>query len=440
MVDDKDREEQAEEADESTNDEAERGPSSGSEADSAQVTAEDESLGRERARAAARAMGVEDDGDEAALSPDADVEEKKAPANRAERRRALAVKRRKGKGGDDEEAPKDRNARKRQELLDQRRRAAAGLSEEGATAGEPSDVSLAVDDALARSGAAAGRWLKSNWSWLQWCVVLGVVGGAGALAYFWKTGQANAASSDKLAAAVAAEQSRVITPENDKRTDEEKQKADRPVYASYDERAKVALERYQQVAGDKSGSGAALLAKLGIAGTKLDRREWDEAIIGFEEVLRSKLAEADLDVKGRALEGLSFAHEGKKDFDKALATLDQLAEVPEPMFKVTAKYHRARVLLAKGDKEGAKKLLEEARKDIETNELEVKRISGGGMNPYNGLRSAVEQALKRIDPSAVAPRFVPGGTPGGTPQITPEQIRQLLEQKGLQPGLPGRAE
>jgi uncharacterized membrane-anchored protein len=108
------------------------------------------------------------------------------------------------------------------------------------------------------------------------------------------------------------------------------------------------------------------------------------------------------------------------------------------MFKVLAKFHKARVLVTKGDKDGAKKLLEESRKDIETNELEVKRVSGGGMNPYQGLRTTVEQALKRIDPSAVPPRFMTGGK--GGPQITPEQIQQLLQQKGLTPGMPGQPE
>ncbi|MBM4376861.1 MAG: tetratricopeptide repeat protein [Deltaproteobacteria bacterium] len=402
--------------------------------------AEDDSFGRGRARAAAKALGVADDDDdqneasgETAESTDAEGKPK-APTNRAERRRALALKRRTGKASGDE--TRDRNARKRQEQLDKRQRAASGVAED--TGDEPSNVGLAVDDALARTGAAAGRWFKSNWRWIQWALVAGLFGGVGALVYVWRSGMTTAATSDLLASAVAAEQARVLPPEKDKRTDDEKKKSDRVVYASYDERAKVALERYQKVATAEPKSGAALLARLGIAGTKLDRREWDEAVIAYEEVLRSKLAEVDVDVKGRALEGVGFAHEGKKDYDRALATFDKLAEVSEPMFKVLAKFHKARVLAAKGDKDGAKKLLEEARKDIETNELEVKRVSGGGMNPYQGLRTMVEQALKRIDPSAVPPRFMPGGK--GGPQITPEQIQQLLQQKGLTPGMPGQPE
>lgn len=424
-------------ADEAASADEPEGTKDSSEADEADE-ADDDAFGRERARSAAKALGVDDD--EAPAAGDAEATEAsgedkpKAPANRAERRRALALKRRTGKATGDE-TPKDRNARKRQEERDRRQRAASGVAEESAD--EPSDVGLAVDDALARSSAAAGRWLQKNWSWIQWTIVAGVFGGIGALVYVWRSGSTNAATSDLLASAVAAEQARVLPPEKDKRTDDEKKKSDRVIYASYDERAKIALERYQKVASAEPGTGAALLARLGMAGTKLDRREWDEALIAYEEVLRSKLAEADLDVKARALEGVGFVHEGKKDNDKALAAFDKLAEVPEPFFKVVAKYHKARVLVTKGDKDGAKKLLEEARKEIETNELQVKSVSGGGMNPYLGLRKDVEQALKRIDPNAVAPRFIQGGK-GGAPVITPEQIKQMLEQKGLTPGLPGQ--
>jgi len=366
--------------------------------------------------------------------------EDQGPKNRAERRRALAQKRRTGKASMVDEAPKDRNLRKRQELLEKRKGASA--NGEGEDAG-PSDVELAVDDALARTGEAAGRFLKRNWPWMQWALAAGIVGGIGALVYVWRSGATNAVTSDLLASAIAAEQARVIPADKDKRTDEEKKKTDRVVYASYAERDKVAVERYQKVAAENGGSGPAVLAQLGLAGTKLDGRDWDGAIAGFEGVLQSKLAQADLDVKARALEGLAFAYEGKKDADKATATLEKLGELPLPVMKPAAKYHRARLLLGKGDKDGAKKLLEETRKEIETAELEVKRVSGGGMNPFNGLRNAVEQTLRRIDPSAVPPKFIQGGGaggPNGGMQITPEQIKQLLEQKGIQPGLPGRPE
>ena len=405
----------------------------------------DDALGRDRARKAATALGVGLEKEEP--SETSGTPETQGPQNRAERRRALAQKRRKGKGSAFDEAPKDRNLRKRQEALEKRK----GTGQGGDEAGEPSDVSLAVDDALARTGAAAGRWLKRNSSWIQWALVAGIAGGIGSLVYVWRTGTTNAATSDLLANAIAAEQARVVPADKDKRTEDEKKKTDRVVYATYEERDKVALERYEKAALSKAGSGPSVLARLGSAGTQLDRREWDTAIAGFEDVLRSKLAEADPDVKGRALEGLGFAYEGKKDPVKATATFEKLADLSPPIFKALSKYHRARVLLAKPDKDGAKKLLEETRKDIETAELEVKRVSGGSMNPFNGLRNTVEQTLKRIDPNAVPPKFIQGGAldpsqprapgPGNAGmQITPEQMKQLLEQRGVQPGMPARPE
>lgn len=382
---------------------------------------EDEEEGRERARKAAKALGV---GDE----PDAEDEDRpRAPQNRAERRRMLAMKRRKGKAPEEDETPKDKNARKRRELLERRKRAAAAPAE-----GEQSDVSLAVDDALARGGAATAEWLKRNWKWMQWALVACMLGGIASLVWIWRSSKVGAAASDLLASAVAAEDAPVLAPDKDKRTPEEKKRDTRVIYASYEERDKVALERYQKAAGEKGSSATSALASLGLAGMKLDKGDWDGAIAGYEEVLRSPLGQADADVKARASEGLGFAYEGKKDYDKALATFAKLGEVAGPMYKVLGKYHRARMLEAKGDKDEAKKLYEEARKDIETNRLDVLKVSGGSMNPYRWLERAVDDALARIDPSSVKPKFIPGG--GGL-QLSPDQAKQLLKGKGLPPGL-----
>ncbi len=392
---------------------------------------DDEEAGRDRARKAAAALGVGDD-DEADAA-----KAKPAPQNRAERRRLLAQKRRKGRAPekDQDEPPKDRNLRKRQELLERRKRAAAAAA--SPSEDEPSDVSLAVDDALARGGAATANWIKRNWRWMQWALFASMIAGAGVFLYVWRTSQTSAVASDKLASAVAAEQALVVPPDKDKRSDDEKKRDFRLIYASYEDRDKAALERYAAAAADGSSSGSAILAQLGLAGVKLDKQDWDAAIAAYDAVVRSKLAAADQDVKARALEGLGFAYEGKKDLDKANEQFSALGELAGASNKLLSKYHRARMLEAKGDKDGAKKLLQEAEKELDKEKLDALHagVKDGYqmVEPYRWLDDAIDDAIHRVDPSA-PPRLAPGKLPPGMSQ---EQLKAWLQsQTGGKPMLP----
>jgi len=296
-----------------------------------------------------------------------------------------------------------------------------------------------VDDALARGGATAFKWIRQNWSVLQWVLLVVVVGTAGLLFYVYRTGEASAASSDTLASAVNAEQAVVIAPDKDTRTDAQKKSDPRRIFKTFTDRDKAALSSYQKVGAEHGGTGAAILAKLGEAGVLLEMRKWDQAKAGFRAVLDSPLAPADIDVKGRALEGLGFAQEGKKDFDGAIKTFEKLASLPSPEFKVLSKYHKARALKAKGDSDGAKKLLLEAVKMTRDAALKAKKASTGAVNPYRWLERTVEDALRLIDPAAVPPKVIPGGLPGMPGgALTPQQLQQKLKERGLQPKAPGK--
>jgi hypothetical protein len=136
-----------------------------------------------------------------------------------------------------------------------------------------------------------------------------------------------------------------------------------------------------------------------------------------------------MDVKARALEGKGFAQEGKGDLDGALASFEQLGELPSDGFKALSKYHRARVLVLKKDKDKAKELLVEARKDLEKAKLDSLRVST--QSPHRWLEGAVDDELRAIDPDAV-PKLPPGGAGG-----LPPQLQQKLLEKGLTPGMPG---
>jgi hypothetical protein len=376
----------------------------------------------ERAGDVAKALGVGDDDE--GEDEDADG----APLNRAERRRLRAQRRRAAKEGEATaevaDSPKDKNKRRRERLLEKRRKAAEAEDEVPPERLLPSEM---VDDALARATDRSIKWIRNNWKWLQWGIVGALVAGVGLLVWRYQAEGANAAASSTLAKAVVAEDAFVVPAEEDDRTDEQKKDDIRVIFASYQEKQQAALDAYKQIAG--GGSGAAILARLGEAGVLLDRGQWDEAIVAFDEVLATPLAAADPDVKGRALEGRGFAEEGKEQPDAALKSYEAMGELASDTFKLTSLYHRARLLHGQKQKDKASELLVEARKLLEKAKLDA--TAATSQHPFRWLEREIDALLREVDPTALPPEL-PGG-PGG---VLPEHIRQQLMEKGLTPGIP----
>jgi hypothetical protein len=391
---------------------------------------EKEDASEEREEAAARvadALGVGDESAEA---------QEEAPAeepvrNRAARRREEALERRRKRKGsestetsasarkpkpatDDEALPKDKNARAK-ELLRRRREEASGR--------RPVDLlpSEMVDDALSRMASSSGRWIRENFGVIQWVVVAAAVLGGGFLIYANMGEKSAMAASSALAQAVSDERGRVM-PE-DKRSDEEKEFDNAKVFKTADERENAALNDYNAVVDKYAGTGPAILAKLGQAGVFLEKKDYQHALDSYNAVLATPLAAADQDVKGRALEGVGFAKEGKADLDGALATFKQLEGVDMKPYKELSQYHQARILLAKGGKENAdkaKELLKAARE-----KLQSPSTTEGG-HPFAFLAAVVDDELRKIDPSAVPAKPSIGGARGNS--MTPEEMEALMKR------------
>jgi hypothetical protein len=375
-----------------------------------------------RAAEIARALGV---GDEPVP-----VAEPAAPVNRAERRRQRALERRAGRkqaeagAGEAAAEPRDRNVRVRERA--ERRQRGEDVAE-----AQPAGLTTSemIDDALARATARATQWMRRN---LRTLVGSTAAVGLAALAWFgwthWQAARA-ADASDQLARALLAELGRVVPEDQDKRSEEDKKLDVRRVFRTLEERDKAALEGYHRVVSADRTSGPGILARLGEAGVYLEARRWDDALAAYAEVLASKLAAADVDVKARALEGKAFALEGKGQPDEALARFTELAELPAPSFKILAQYHRGRLLSQKGgaDRDKAKEILGQARKDIEQATIQGNR--DGPRTPLEWLSRAVDAELRAIDPSAV-PRQ----------QMTPEALQELLRNQGIDPASLGAQE
>lgn len=418
--------EDEDESDDESEDESEE------EGDAKESKADDDDDGErdEAALRVAKALGVADEDEgEAAAGEDGSGEDKPdeaeaAKPNRAARRREEALARRKKReaGGSTEEASlsKDKNTRAK-ELLKRRREQAAAAAR--APVANTLDAGEMVDDVLARTTAAIGKWFRSNVQAIQWVVLIGLVGAGGYVFYNSRVEKKAGESSAKLMAGIAAD--RGIVLEEDKRSDDEKEFDTRKVYKSTTEQADAELSSFNAVVEQHGGSGAALLAKLGQGGAHLEKKDYDKAIAVYGEVLASPLAAADPDVKGRATEGIAFAKEGKGELDAALASFKELGAIDVKGYKELATYHEARVLFAKGDKAKAKDLLEPLNTKLTTPTPEPQ--------PLGYLKGAVSDLLTQIDPSAAsaaANKPAPGKMP--TPQELQDMAKraqEAIEQK-----------
>lgn len=362
----------------------------------------------EAAQRVAEALGVSEA--EEAPAPEAAGEEAvEAAPNRAARRRDEVTTRRRKKKATGEELPKDKNARAK-ELLARRREHAEGRRPVQLLPGEM------VEDALSRMTSGAGRWIKQNFHIVQWGVVAALVATGGVLFYLSRVEKKDAVSSSALVSAVAADRGRVLA--EDTRTEEEKELDVTRTFKSADERSATALAEYNKVIDEHAGTGAATLAKLGQAGVLLDKKDYAHALDAYSVVVSSPLAGADPDVKGRAIEGIAFAREGKGDLDGALASFKELEAIDMKGYKELALYHQARLQLAKGDTDKAKELLKSAHEKLQAPSTEGR--------PFQFLEAVVEEMLRKIDPAAVPPRAAFGGPKGQS--MTPEEIEQLLRR------------
>lgn len=290
----------------------------------------------------------------------------------------------------------------------------------------PDEVAPEADPLLERA-ARATKWIKEHRQTFGGIVAVALLGVGGALGYTYWQNKHEADASAVLAQAFADEHGKVSDKEEDDE-DEGKTRQLYPTFKTAGERRDAALAKYREVESKFAGTGAAILAKLGEAGLLLDAGDAKGAIGAYEDVKGSALAQADGEVRGRAIEGIGFAHElqaqsdeaGKdKHLDDALAAFKQLEGVDMKGFKELGQYHQARVLLAKGDKAKAIELLKDVHKKV---------TEPGESHPYAYLEYVVEDRLRALDPTALPPKAPRMGGPGGNIDTSDPQIQELLKQ------------
>jgi hypothetical protein len=351
------------------------------------------------------ALGDEDESEKLARD-----EEEKLAARRAKLKK-------KKKGGSLEGAASKRLAKIGTKAVPARRATAVATSIDG--------------DPLMEKAAELSKWAKANAKTVGTFVALAVLGVAAFGGYLVMQKKKETDASAELSKAVADERGRVGDP--DKEDDPNRPKDPSPIFKTADARRESALAKYRDVETRFPGTGAAFLARLSEGSILLDKREPDKALEAFNAVKVSALAQADAEVKGRALEGSGFAYELKaqaaptepKHLDEAIKAFRELETTDVKGFKELGMYHQARVYEAKGDKDKAKELLKSL----------WERVNKPGENhPFPYLQIVTEDRLRALDPTALPPKQtgalgnMAGGGAGGGKQMNEAQIKALIEQ------------
>lgn len=299
-------------------------------------------------------------------------------------------------------------------------------------------VAVAADaDPLIEKTVKISDWAKRNQKTVQMVGGLLVVGLLGVAFTLWRDNKREMEASLVLSKAVEAQQAPIGEPK--KKDDDED---DRLYFKTFDARREAALKQYREVETKFPKTGAAILSRLAEASLLLDSKDADGALAAYTEVKNSPLAAADIEVKGRALEGIGFAHELKaisnpadkaKELDAALATYKDLEATADVKgFKELAMYHQARVLMEKGDKDAAKTILLSVKERVSrVNEPVEVGVPVAPSFPY--LKEVALDRLREIDPAAAPKTPAAGGlSPDIVKQLGPEGIKKYLEQRAKQ--------
>lgn len=290
---------------------------------------------------------------------------------------------------------RDRNARLRAKAAAERQSKRERDRARIAATAAGLDATERLDDIFVRSTHAATQWIRGNFRWLQWALVIGVIAmfAVQGLRYYQRQVASN--SADSLMEGVVAETGTVGDDEESKSIPEDMRRWDnRPMFSDVEQRLSTAEKGFRTTIDKFGKSGAGDYARLQLAGVKYDQEAFDDALSLYRQVRAGKLAQNDLEVRGRAVEGAGFCLEAKGDLESALKSFRELSNLEGSLeFAVLGLYHQARVLVAQGNKDAARDLLLKAQKRLGDD----KDAAAAAF-----FKRPVQEALSQIDPNSVA--------------------------------------
>lgn len=317
---------------------------------------------------------------------------------------------------------RDRNARIRAKAAEERRAKREQRERPTAAVASGLDAAERMDDIFVRTTHAATGFIRQNFKWMQWVVILGVLGGFGTQGYRYLARSKAAKSADALAIGLIAEGGTLQPATDDEKSgiNPEISKLDpRPVYATEQARILAAEEAYRKTVQSHGDTGAGWVARLGLAGVLFDQKKWDEALTHYRAVRNSEIAKQDGDILGRSLEGIGLTLEAKGDREGALTAFRELTNQEQaPWLATLGLYQQARLLLADGKKDKAKELATKA-----TERLEKDAKDRGPEARPGYLSESLKLLMAQIDPAAASK------TPNIQEALTqdPAKLQKLIE-------------
>ena len=304
---------------------------------------------------------------------------------------------------------RDRNARLRAKAASERQSKRERDRARIAATSAGLDATERLDDIFVRTTHAVTLWIRKNFRWLQWALVIVILTmfGVQGVRYFQR--QEASKSADSLIAGAVAQSGTIGDEEDSKSIPEELRHWDsRPMFLDAEQRLSAAEKNYKTTIDKFGKTGAGEYARLQLAGIKYDQKAYDEALTLYRHVRLSTLAQKDSEVRGRSIEGAGFCQEAKADLEGALKSFRELSNLEGSLeFAILGLYHQARVLVAQGKKDNAKELLQKAQKRLS----EDKDSAAAAY-----FKQPIQEALSQIDPTAVA-------AAAGSPDLS-ELLRQ----------------
>lgn len=213
-----------------------------------------------------------------------------------------------------------------------------------------------------------------------------------------------------------------------------------PVFPSVKEREEKAFNQFQEVVKKFPDSLGATYAQLGEANAQLRLGKYTQASALFEK-LRAQGADSNSKggssaddagdfVRFRTLEGAGYALEGQQKYAEAAERFEALSQLHQGEYRMLGDYHRARMLVAQGKRDDAKKLLEallkaEAAKPAEGEAAPAPEAATD--DSFESARNAAQTLLTEL-----------GGTPpergAGASGISQEVLNSLRKQLSTQTG------
>lgn len=312
-------------------------------------------------------------------------------------------------GGSDDggvEDVKDRNQKLRSDAAARRRK--ARQVERNAAAAEGLDAGERMDDAMMRGSAAAGRFLRSNFVWLQWVVIAGIAGAMGYLIFNYRKSADAEKRGTTVASVLAAQFGRIVVSEPVQQPDP-RLVDPRREFASEEERAAAATQSWKGLEG--LSTEMRIFAQIGEAGALYDSQKFAEARAAYEKVLNASQVGLHPGIKGRALEGIALSLEAEEKYPEALKAYEALKGEKSPEFEKLARFHIARVEFLSGNKQKATELLTALDKELSKD--------AGPEGPVDYLGAAVRDLLKTVDPSRAKKE---------REELSADQMQRLMKQ------------